>query len=688
MRIPLIAVAVLWAATTLDAQIIKEGGPHRPKVNLPPLEEVQREIAEARSVKSASMPAATLLSEVVATVDGEPITLDEVLDEVMVKHGAQYSQALVQQAMFGLILLKRDVEVTEDEVVDAIRHRIAQARLQSSDTLKQRLEESRTGWDRFEKAMRQTAQISKMVKADQNVRDPGPPNPFVMQVWAQRVRGEYEVETAVEKLPAGCFGRVKTTMPVSRVLALLARRGEYRATPVEGGVLVQPVGEDWPQCTVPAVEVPTSTGAKVAVTDLVSRIAAGGANARTVVAVSTDGAALPSMLLPVGTAKKIEAEKKSDVPLTEAVAAVLAGTHDVDVATGEARPKAEGGVLYRLPKIAIESPRPPFRMPIAAALAECAGKGGAATTMCAVDCEGGLAFVPDVGVPVTVRIDRGSVLELLFGGLKLVHFEQSLESLARFRAIKRAFRGIQPGTTDGKAPWGVITVDEKAVKARIQAERKKFAGTLFPWEMICQILGKTVPEEMRRFWVGNGVDQVIGTDVTDEELLAYYNENVELFGVATVEAWHILIQEKHPKTGRIQWDKALTKANEVLAMIRTGSDFGAMAAEHSEDEQTRMNDGDLGLFAIESRYDPDLCRAAFKLEPGEMSEEPVKTKLGYHIIKLRAKKGPDTKKYGFESDGMKERVREVRQDRRREAWLAENVEGKYRLESRLEEVLQ
>ena len=462
MRIPVIAVAVLWAATALDAQVIKEGGPHRPKVKLPPLEEVQREIAEARGVKSASVPAGALLSEVVATVDGEPITLDEVLDEVMVKHGAQYAQHLVQQAMFELILLKRDVEVSEDELVDAIRHRIAQARLQSSDTLKQRLEEGRTGWDRFEKAMRQTAQISKLVKSEQNVRDPGPPNPFVMQVWAQRIRSEYEVETAVEKLPDGCFGRVKTTMPVSRVLTLLARRGKFRTTPVEGGVLVQPVGEDWPQCTVPTVAVPTSTGAKVSVADLIAQVVAGGAKQRTVVAVSAEGAAAPSLLLPVGKAKKTEAEKKSDVALTEAVAAVLAGTHDVDVASGEVRPKAEGGATYLLPKIAVESPRPPFRLPIAAALAECAGKGGAATAMCVVDCDGGVAFVPDVGVPVTVLIDRGSVLELLFGGLKLAHFEQSLESLARFRAIKRAFSGIQPGTKDGKASWGVITVDEKA----------------------------------------------------------------------------------------------------------------------------------------------------------------------------------------------------------------------------------
>lgn len=688
MRIPVIAVAVLWAATALDAQIIKEGGPQRPKVNLPPLEEVQREIAEARGVKSASVPAGQLLSEVVATVDGEPITLDELLDEVMVKQGAQYAPHLVQQAMFELILLKRDVEVTDEEFVDAVRHRMAQARMQGTGTLKERLEKGRTGWDRFEKAMRQTARISKIVKADQNVRDPGPPNPFVMQVWAQRLRNEYQTETAQEKLPDGCYGRVTTTIPVSRVMALLARRGAFRTTATDGGVLVQPVGEDWPQCKVPAVNVPTSGGGTVAVADLLERVSSGASKVRACVAVTADGANAPALLLPTGEAKKIEGEKKSDVPVAEAVAAVLAGTHDVDVAAGVVRPKGEGGATYQLPHVAVESPRPPFRTPIAAALADHVGKGGSATAMCVVDHEGTVAFVPDVGVDVKVLIDRGAVLELLFGSLKLAHFEQSLESLARFRATKRAFRGILPGTKDGKAPWGVITVDEGAVKARIQAERKKFAGTLFPWEMICQILGKTVPEEMRRFWVGNGVDQVIGTEVTDEELLAYYNEHVELFGVATVEAWHILFQEKHPDTGRIQWDKALEKANEVLAMIRTGSDFGAMAAEHSEDEQTRMNDGDLGLFAIESRYDPDLCRAAFALEPGEMSEEPVKTKLGYHIIKLRTKKGPDTEKYGFTSEGMKERVREVRQDRRREAWLAENIEGKYRLESRLEEVLK
>jgi len=185
------------------------------------------------------------------------------------------------------------------------------------------------------------------------------------------------------------------------------------------------------------------------------------------------------------------------------------------------------------------------------------------------------------------------------------------------------------------------------------------------------------------------VDQIIGADVDDATLKKYFDENVENFGVATVEANHILIQKMDEKTGCINWEEARKMAEKVIAMIQTGgAKFEALAKKYSEDPATKDKGGDLGLFTLVSRYDYDLCKAIFAMQPGEISSKPVKTKLGYHVIKLRKKTPPDLKKYGFDSKGKKEDVREFRQQRRRDNWLEENIYSKFKLETLLQDILK
>jgi hypothetical protein len=408
-----------------------------------------------------------------------------------------------------------------------------------------------------------------------------------------------------------------------------------------------------------------------------------------------DGSKVPVSMLPAVKVQKVEKDKPADVSLAEALGKLAEGGYTVNVDSGEIRPTGEGAV-YRLPNKMLETYEAPFRTSLTSVVAEFGQKIAAGQKITAiesvvgsVDGDTGLILFPDAPIELKSQVDRGRVMAFAFGSLKLAQFEDALTSLAKFKAVKRAFNGYMPGSAAGaeKAPWGVIKVDEAAVAARIAAERKKYDDTIFPWHMICSILGKTVPEEMRRFWVGNGVDQIIGVDVTDEELKEYFDENVEHFGVATVEASHILVQMRDEKTGRIQWDKAKKRAEELLAMVKTGADFTMLAQANSEDLQTKNNGGDLGLFTLVSRYDLDLCKAAFAMEPGQVSD-PVKTKLGYHIIRVRKKSPPDLKKYGWESKDMIERVREDRQDERENKWLKENVYSKFKLQSQLEEIIK
>lgn len=72
-------------------------------------------------------------------------------------------------------------------------------------------------------------------------------------------------------------------------------------------------------------------------------------------------------------------------------------------------------------------------------------------------------------------------------------------------------------------------------------------------------------------------------------------------------------------------------ANEALARLQNGEDFGTLAANLSRDVTTRDQSGDLGWFVEGELLEPVLSQVAFSLEDGQIGG-PVATRLGYHII--------------------------------------------------------
>jgi parvulin-like peptidyl-prolyl isomerase len=108
-----------------------------------------------------------------------------------------------------------------------------------------------------------------------------------------------------------------------------------------------------------------------------------------------------------------------------------------------------------------------------------------------------------------------------------------------------------------------------------------------------------------------------------------------------VRARHILIRVQgspaavRPGQKDLTEAEALAKAQDLRKRIQAGEDFAQLARQESDDTGSGAKGGDLGFFR-HGQMVPSFEEAAFAMQPGDLSE-PVKTPLGYHVIKVEAK---------------------------------------------------
>ncbi|MBS0445027.1 MAG: peptidylprolyl isomerase [Proteobacteria bacterium] len=108
--------------------------------------------------------------------------------------------------------------------------------------------------------------------------------------------------------------------------------------------------------------------------------------------------------------------------------------------------------------------------------------------------------------------------------------------------------------------------------------------------------------------------------VTDAEIRAEYDKYKATQSGTEYHARHILVEKE---------DEAVA----LIKEIKGGADFAELAKKNSKDTGSGANGGDLD-FAAPSAYVPEFSEAMVKLKKGEITETPVKTQFGYHIIKL------------------------------------------------------
>src|SRR5690554_2385158 len=116
------------------------------------------------------------------------------------------------------------------------------------------------------------------------------------------------------------------------------------------------------------------------------------------------------------------------------------------------------------------------------------------------------------------------------------------------------------------------------------------------------------------------------TNVSEQLIREAYDRSLK-----EIKAAHILVLVDENATPQDTL-KAYQKIKSIRERILKGEDFGKLAQELSEDPSAKENKGDLGYFSVFRMVYP-FENGAYTTKKGEVSE-PVKTRFGYHLIKV------------------------------------------------------
>ena len=116
-------------------------------------------------------------------------------------------------------------------------------------------------------------------------------------------------------------------------------------------------------------------------------------------------------------------------------------------------------------------------------------------------------------------------------------------------------------------------------------------------------------------------DYVKNSPATEEELHKQYDKIKAQFGNGKeYHAHHILVDKE-------------ADAKAIIAKLKAGAKFEEIAKAQSKDKGSGANGGDLD-WANPGTYVPEFSAALTSLKKGQITQTPVKTQFGWHVIRL------------------------------------------------------
>ena len=107
------------------------------------------------------------------------------------------------------------------------------------------------------------------------------------------------------------------------------------------------------------------------------------------------------------------------------------------------------------------------------------------------------------------------------------------------------------------------------------------------------------------------------------------------------------------------------RAVAITKELKGGADFAKLAAKRSKDSSSKSG-GDLGWFTLDTMVKP-FSDAVKQMQPGQLTEQPVQSQYGWHVIKLEETRATSAPPF----DEVKDRVKMIVQRKKLQSHLEE-----------------
>jgi len=108
--------------------------------------------------------------------------------------------------------------------------------------------------------------------------------------------------------------------------------------------------------------------------------------------------------------------------------------------------------------------------------------------------------------------------------------------------------------------------------------------------------------------------------VNDDEVKKEYERVKASAGAREYKVRHILVETEDD-------------AKQIIAQLKKGASFEKLAGDKSKDQGSKGRGGDLD-WATPARYVPAFSEAITKLKKGQLTDAPVQTQFGWHVIRV------------------------------------------------------
>lgn len=142
----------------------------------------------------------------------------------------------------------------------------------------------------------------------------------------------------------------------------------------------------------------------------------------------------------------------------------------------------------------------------------------------------------------------------------------------------------------------------------------------------------SIRKELRGYKEQMILPELVDSSFIEREARKTYGATAERFaGADMLNAAHILVLMSPDATPE-QQNAAKARIDSISNALKNGADFATLAKDCSDDKGSAIRGGELGQFG-KGMMIPDFENAAYALKAGQVSE-PIKSTVGWHIIKL------------------------------------------------------